>query len=250
MSQLFVAARSSNTEHAQWKPVGVLSHENDTYFFAYTQGAQSLDGFKPFHGMDDLETVYASAELFPVFKNRLLTERRAEYENYLKWSGFALGATPDPIAVLGVTEGIRLTDAIELFPKPAPNSEGLFTNKFFLHGLRNMPEAARLRVAQLKAGDRLVLAPEQDNAYDQYAVSLLDGEQNVKLGYVPRYLARDLHRLAEECTPQNMQVCVAQVNLDAPLQQRLLCHLQACWPQQFQPCSDDDFLPITELAVA
>ena len=42
---------------------------------------------------------------------------------------------PTPIVVLGVTEGIRQTDAIEVFPCPVPDAEGCYFNKFFLHGI-------------------------------------------------------------------------------------------------------------------
>jgi hypothetical protein len=34
------------------------------------------------------------------------------------------------------------------------------------------------------------------------------------------------------------------VNRDAPLQQRLLCRMQSCWPDDFQPCSGHEFQPI------
>ncbi|HEV3417251.1 MAG TPA: hypothetical protein VG056_10570 [Pirellulales bacterium] len=35
-----------------------------------------------------------------------------------------------------------------------------------------------------------------------------------------------------------------RVNPDAPLQNRVLCRMRGCWPDGFQPCSGDDFLPI------
>ena len=39
-------------------------------------------------------------------------------------------------------------------------------------------------------------------------------------------------------------VTVVQLNKDAPIQNRLLCEMRACWPVDFRPCSREDFLPI------
>jgi len=64
------------------------------------------------------------------------------------------------------------------------------------------------------------------------------------LGYVPRYLARDVWRLVQECEVDFIELSVERINLDAPFQNRLLCRMRACWPNGFQPCSDDEFLPI------
>jgi hypothetical protein len=37
---------------------------------------------------------------------------------------------------------------------------------------------------------------------------------------------------------------VEAVNLDAPLQQRLLCRMIAAWPEGFTPCAGEQFEPI------
>ncbi len=57
--------------------------------------------------MRQLDQIYESEALFPLFANRLLSASRPEYEAYLRWSGFNADDPPDPILVLGVTEGIR-----------------------------------------------------------------------------------------------------------------------------------------------
>jgi len=59
--------------------------------------------------------------------------------------------------VLAVTEGIRQTDAIEVFPCPVPDAEGCFLNKFFLHGIRWMSPAIIERIGRLTKGERLRL---------------------------------------------------------------------------------------------
>jgi len=244
MNALLVASRSADPAKGGWSPIGRLQFDGGTYRFVYTQGARTAQGFSPFTGMEDLEEVYESDDLFPVFKNRLLPKSRPEYEAYLRWSGFDSAAQPDPIAVLGVTEGIRRTDMIELFPCPVPDAQGCYLNKFFLHGLRYMPESAKARVMSLKPEEPLFPMLDVCNPADGNAVALRAENERVMLGYVPRYLAHDVCKLFQHCHPDFIKVFVHRVNLDAPLQQRLLCRMHACWPDGFEPCSGEEFKPI------
>lgn len=245
---LLVAARSGDGAKGGWSPIGRLQHVDGVYRFVYTQGARHARDFHPFPGMEDFETVYESDELFPVFSNRLLPKSRPEYAAFLRWSGFDDATNPpDPIAILGVTEGIRQTDQIEVFPCPEPNEHGLYENKFFLHGLRYTSEAARQRVSQLLSGEQLLPMLDLWNEADHHAVPLrtVEGER-LLLGYVPRYLAQDVWSLFEGCGVDALRVFVHRVNLDAPMQQRLLCRMEACWPANFTPCSGEMFQPIPE----
>src|SRR5437773_9230655 len=110
MSQaLFVATRTGTPEQSAWAPVGCLERIDGLYRFVYTRGATTLADFQPFPGMPDLRAVYQSEALFPIFANRLLSKSRPEYEAYLAWGGFDPNHPPDPLAILGVTEGIRQT---------------------------------------------------------------------------------------------------------------------------------------------
>lgn len=247
MNALLVASRSPEPNQGGWSPIGRLQFEDGVYRFVYTEGARTARGFAPFTGMEDLEQIYESEKLFPVFANRLMPESRPEYEAYLRWSGFDPASQPDPIAVLGVTEGIRRTDMIELFPCPIPDSQGCYLNKFFLHGLRYMPEAAKARVLALRPDEPLYPMLDLCNPTDTNAVALrtVEGDR-LMLGYVPRYLAHDVWKLFQSCEPDFIQVFVHRVNTDAPLQQRLLCRMHACWPDGFQPCSSEEFHPIPE----
>ena len=246
MNALLVASRSAEPAKGGWSPIGRLQFEAGTYRFVYTQGARSAHGFTPFSGMESLEEVYESDKMFPVFANRMLPESRPEYEAYLRWSGFDPANPPDPIAILGVTEGIRRTDMIELFPCPVPDERGCYLNKFFLHGLRYMPEVAKARVLALRQDEPLFPMLDVCNQADPNAVALRAESERVMLGYVPRYLAHDLRKLFQNCQPDFINVFVHRVNGDAPLQQRLLCRIHSCWPDGFQPCSGDEFQPIPE----
>ena len=243
MNTLFVAVRSESAGLVQWAPVGRLDFDGEVYSFFYTKGVEKIRGFRPFDGMSDLTICYKSRELFPVFFNRLMPKRRAEYKAFLGWSGF--NAEPDPIALLAVTEGIRQTDAIELFAPPTQNADGLLSSKFFLHGLSRMTGIAQERVEKLKPNDPLKLVLEPENTFDRNAVGLYSVERDeLKLGYIPRYLVRDLNRIIDSCGRENVWVTVERLNTDAPLQQRLLCRVKACWPLGFVPCSDIEFTPM------
>jgi hypothetical protein len=245
MSTLLVASRSSEPHNGGWSPIGRLEFDSGTYRFVYTKGARTAKGFTPFSGMEKLDDIYESAELFPIFANRLLSKSRPEYEAFLQWSGFDPANPPDPLVLLGVTEGIRRTDLIEVFPCPVPDTTGCYLNKFFLHGLRYMSEAARARVLNLKPEEPLFPMLDLCNQSDPSAVALrTESDERLMLGYVPRYLAQDVWKLFQECHPDFIRVFVHRVNNDAPLQQRLLCRMHACWPTGFEPCRGEEFQPI------
>jgi hypothetical protein len=243
MKSLFVAWRPATPEQTGWRPVGRLEHDGHVYRFWYTQGARK-PGFQPFTQMEDLNTVYESDELFPLFANRLLSRSRPEYEAYLRWGGFDIGPPPDPIVVLGVTEGIRQTDAVEVFPCPVPDAEGCYRNKFFLHGLGWLPATALERIQRLQHDEPLKLMADLQNDVDPHAVAVRTAADRMMIGYVPRYLAHDVWHLIRQCDMSFIHLQVDRVNVDAPLQNRVLCRMRACWPEGFRPCSGEDFAPI------
>lgn len=249
---LFVAWRSGDQAHGRWGPVGRLEHGPAGYRFVYTRGARTLEGFRPFPGMADLEGVYESEDLFPLFANRLLARSRPEYDAFLVWGGFDPNNPPDPIALLGVTEGRRTTDSLEVFPCPEPDADGCYVSKFFVHGVRWLTPEGLARVSRLTPTETVYLRPERTNAYDPNAVEVFAANATdwVKIGYVPRYLARDVAQLLCACPPEVISARVERINMDAPLQLRVLCRINACWPVDFHPCTGDEFEPIVNQSLA
>lgn len=254
-NSLYVASRSGDPEHGHWGPVARLDKIDSAWRFLYLAGARTLPHFRPFYEFPKLDNVYESETLFPLFSNRLLSSSRPEYEAWLTWGGFNAQDPPDPVALLSVTEGRRVTDPIEVFPCPLPDADGCYINRFFVHGVRWMPEPARQAVMHLKPGDHLALLPDRFNPHDRNAVALRpfkgdDGELlddrvgRYLIGYIPRYLAADVCELYETCDVDFIDVTVLRVNRDAPYQQRLLCQMNACWPDDFRPCSTDAYRPI------
>ncbi len=246
---LFIAWRSGGPNAGKWAPVGRVDLVNNEYRFVYTKGAEMLPDFRPFPGMPNFNSVYVSSELFPLLSNRMLARSRPEYESFLTWGGFDPNVHPEPLALLGVTEGLRQTDAVEMFPCPEPDEEGCYLSKFFLHGVRWMPPEAQERIALLKSDEQLGLMPDISNPHDRDAVAVrtFDPKGRFIIGYVPRYLAKDVRELCVSCDPDFVTLHVERLNIDAPLQQRVLCRMNACWPQGFQPCNSEAFEPIVEL---
>jgi len=237
---VYVAARSAGVESVEWATVGVLTKVEDLYEFRYTEGAKRLTGVAPFPGMPHLDSVYQSQELLPIFKNRLLSKRRPEYKTWLSWGGFHADPGPNAMAILATLGSRRAADSLELYAGPQRLATGDACVQFFLHGVRHYQTAETLE--RLTSGMALSLRPEDDNQFDRYAVAV-DDKTECKLGYVPRYLTQDIRYLIENC-PDEVQLSVKQANADAPTQHQILCELQSCWPDGFEPCSGPDFQPV------
>jgi len=245
---VYVAWRTGDETSISWTPIGRLERHDGVYRFVYTRGARSAEDFPRLPGMSRLDEVYESDELFPVFANRLLSRSRPEYEAYLRWGGFDPADPPDPLAILGVTEGMRATDSIEVFPQPLLDSDGCFVSKFFLHGIRWCAPEAIERITRLEPDEPLALMSDWMNDADPRAVAVrtMDRYARHLIGYIPRYMATDFQHLMYRCGPDTVDVKVERVNHRAPLQMRLLCRIRACWPPDFRPYDDDLFRPIVE----
>lgn len=230
----------------KWLPVGCLTiDENKIYRFVYTKGAKSSRNFVPLARMKQLDQVYTSETLFPLFSNRLLLDSRPEKKDYIKWLDIK-GDEYDPLAILAITEGIKVTDAFEVFPCPKPNDEGKYAVKFLSRGLRYLPEYVRERVNNLQKGDRLFILPDIQNRYDPMALALRTDDPVEMVGYCPRYFSPDFYELLEKTRTMDIKVSVERINVDAPFHLRLLCKIVAPWPEGFQPCSDEEFKPLVE----
>ena len=160
MKSLFLAwqAPTDSARSRAWFPVGRLDAEPEShhYRFRYTEGAlkaQKAVGFVPLLAFPEFNTAYESDDLFPLFQNRVLSPKRTDFQEYIQWLDLERGHA-DPISILSVSGGERVTDNLEVFPKVTADPEGHFNVRFFLHGLRHLGENAIKRASQLKVGDR------------------------------------------------------------------------------------------------
>jgi hypothetical protein len=225
--------------------IGGLGPEQPEYEFCYLQGSHEANhlGFDWLLSFPDLNAVYRSNEMFPLFQNRLMSPNRAEYREFVS----NLAVDPDQIdlmAILMRSGGGRVTDSLEMFEVPRLSEEGNpFKTHFLAHGLRYLSESSQERILQLKPNDPLFIMSDCQNAADGDALALRT-EDRVIIGYLPRYLLGDATKLLRNC--EVVECFVAQVNPPpAPLQQRLLCRLEACWPNDFRPFAADSYKPIS-----
>ena len=244
---VYIASKPSN---GAWHPLGQLTFKEGVYTFAYLKGIHNQIGqVNPLPGMQELDQVYQSEHLFPFFENRLLSKKRKEYKDFLAWSGFSEGnVAPPPLAILGITEGKKVTDSYEVFPCPRQNNkDGMYEFQFFLHGLNHIPATSQEVALNLEQGNRLFLMADLQNAYNPAAMTLRT-ENSHLIGYLPNYLANEAYRLLKTCDPQSTYCTVSRVNLDAPMSFAVLCKLKACWSNGSSPFSDEAFQPISALA--
>jgi hypothetical protein len=234
---LFLAWQDPETR--RWFPVGKLSSDQGIFRFVYTKGAKLSKNFIAFASMQDFYAVYKSRELFPLFSNRLISKKRPEYRDFLRWLDLRENEA-DPLVLLARTEGVRGTDSLTVFPCPERTPTRKYVVHFFSHGSRYLPDEARIRINRLSPGERLYLMPDPQNEYDGCAIALRTNDPATIVGYCPRYITYDfLQLLAND--PEAVDVRVQRVNLEAPIQLRLLCKLTADWPATFRPCGSEEF---------
>jgi hypothetical protein len=243
---LFLAWQDKRMTRA-WFPVGRLDvlHEPRSYRFRYTQGAQRAHdsaGFEPLLDFPQWNRSYESADLFPLFQNRVISSERRDFGDYLRM--LDLPQTAEPAEILGVGGGYRATDNFEVFPKIERREDGSFRCRFFLHGSSYMSPASVSRTDQLRVGEQLYVTLELTNPVAGVAVQLQSTDYHV-LGWAPRYLVNDLVK-AMAHAPGKYAAKVVRINPSpAPSKQRLLVELSGSWPE-YEPMAQGDFEPLRQ----
>lgn len=245
MKTLFLAwqAPEKSKQPRSWYPVGRLDAEveRSSFRFGYTQGAlkaRDEAGFVPLFAFPNLREVYESNRLFPLFQNRVLSAKRPDFQEYLKW--LDLDHKPsDPISILAVSGGGRVTDNLEVFPKIQTAADGSFQLRFFLHGLRHLTQTSFQRALKLVEDESLRVSVELNNPVTRLAVTLMTDDYHM-IGWTPRYLVDDLIR----CVPRapDLSAKIARINSEsAPLNQRILIDFWGKTPVGVEMMSTPDF---------
>jgi len=228
-----------------WYPVGRLdaSGKGDRYQFVYTRGAlkaRAQSGFEPLYDFPSFEKTYESPDLFPLFKNRIMTPHRRGFQEYLKLLDLE-GMEPDPLEIVAIDGGYRATDAFQVFPKIEKDNDGRFTSRFFLHGWRHVSNPAQRRLDTLVPGEALYVAVELNNPATITALQLQTEDYHM-IGWAPRYLVHDL-MYAMTHAPGEMSAKVLRFNaMPAPSKQRVLIELKGHLPDSHTPMEYDEFL--------
>jgi len=208
----------------EWHVVGLLSESSEGYVFNYTNGAKNSVRFIPFSGMSELDKTYISKELFPFFKNRLLSPKRPEYPRFIQWLKLDSGQAT-PINVLGRSGAMRTTDQLQMFKKIYVQDNGEFEHIFFAHGLGHLSSSAQKRVSSLLEGERLFLTLDCQNSYDKCAVLIRAENPAEIVGYCPRYIARDIGGLIK-FDSGSVKITVESLSDDAPVNYKLMCKIK------------------------
>lgn len=232
-------------EARSWHVIGRLDFDGSVYQFQYTNGCKDSKAFVAFSGMDDLRKTYTSTDLFPIFSNRVLSPKRPEYQKFLAWMGFDSGkaTTMDLLVRSG---GLRGTDRLQVFPKLEANDQGDIEHEFFVHGNRYLPLTSSERLLGLLKGGRLMACLDVQNAYDKDAIYLRTEESPELVGYIPRYLAKELAPVLR-AKPSSLTFEVEVVSKDAPNEYKLLCHLVGSATNRTDYMSSDEYLSVREL---
>ncbi|MEN0628322.1 HIRAN domain-containing protein [Phytobacter ursingii] len=217
-----------------WHPVARLTVMDDGGFkLNYTNGAKHPN-FVPFPRMNDMSQTYYSNDLFPFFKNRIISERRPEFYDMLKWTNIDISEY-NPLELLSVSGGVRKTDNFRIVSIPE-NVDGYYKIKFFVSSIRYISDKNKAYLEFLKEGDELIFSFEDENPSDQDAVRLIDSTREYHIGYYPRYLCRDFRKLVSfNINSKDSHIKVLRNNNKAPEQYRLLCEFSTRWPDGFIP---------------
>ncbi len=206
----------------KFSKVGRLAAISDGYRFEYLAGANDV-AFEPLHSFPDLNRVYVTPGLPAFFQNRVMSRKRASYEQYASW----LGLDPledEPIEVLARTGGGRATDTFHIVEEP-DLSGGTATIRFFASGLSHV-DGGLGRLLNVQAGDRLEVRPEPTNPANPRAL-LIDADHDEPVGWIPDWLLDEVHELMKSA---DFELRVERVNFEAPWHLKLLCRLEASCP--------------------
>jgi hypothetical protein len=246
MKSLFVAWKKESG--SGWFPVGRLDADiaPEPYKFRYLQGALQAKkecDFVPFDNFPDFRKQYVSDELFPFFANRLQNPNQPSFPEYLRRLGLDKGRKTafDPIEVLAVSQGLRATDSLEIFPKVEPAEGGQFAIKFFLHGLGHVLPAAIDRILKLRPGEDLSIVLEDKNPDTGMIAIQLQTQDRLPIGYAPHYLLSDLLQVIRGFESASSAQVSRMNPPPAPPGQRVLVLFKGCWPDGYQPMSGEEF---------
>jgi len=238
------------------EPVGFLDYDGQRYRFGYIRHALSVKDFRPLLGFRDLYRLYSSADLFPLFAQRVMDPRRPDYQRYVGRLG--LDEEASPWEQIARSQGRRQGDTIQLLPKPTTDGETL-TCLFLVNGVRHVPGVPRVldgrpievtgeqveaALDRMRPGDALELAREPDNEVNPLALMVL-APAATPIGWVPNLMVEDMHRLMARA---DVSVTAAHVNgPDAPWHLRLLARLTARGAGDFRFFTGENWELLSEL---
>lgn len=243
MEYIYIAWQDEKTR--EWLPVAKLEKNKNEYSLSYTRGAAKSPSFVGFGRMNDLSKTYSSNEIFPFFKNRILSKSRPDYLKYISWLGLE-ESIADDMQLLSISSGSRATDSYEIISPPQKNGKNL-NLKFFIRGISHLSKSTIEEIKEIKKDSSLYLMHDYQNKFDNHAILLRTDDPKNLIGYIPKYYCKPIHKFIN--SGKNIKSKVLQNNNDAPLNMRILCSIE------IENCSDlfneffdqeDNFKPWSE----
>jgi len=176
-------------------PVGELS-QNGQFEFRYNNEVQKAieDGFELLIAFPEIDKLYKSDKLFPVFSSRLPDPKRKGIEVILAKYGLA---KYDAYTLLK-RSGARLPiDNLEFIDPIFDFESGRIVRQFFLAGSRyylGCEGADCKKSNDVKLHEELRLIVEPENKQDEYAIKITN-MAGALFGYLPRYYAQGVSQL-------------------------------------------------------
>jgi len=190
-------------------PIGRFSRTANGYSFVYTRAAAEKRDFRPLLGLPDLHQRYDSQQIPAVFSQRVMSPSRPDYGEYLAMLGLSDQEQVTPWEQIVHSGGSRVGDTLQFMRVPVVR-DGRAVACFLANGVRHIPdgplrlpgrevrvtrEQQEAALEKLRAGDLVLLEPEQGNPEDDHAILVTSG--GVPLGWVPRVLSSSLRALVE-----------------------------------------------------
>ena len=175
--------------------VGELS-KNGQFEFTYNNEVHKAieDGFELLIAFPEIDKLYKSDKLFPVFASRLPDPKRKGIEAILHKYGLA---EYDAYKLLK-RSGARLPiDNLEFIDPIFDFESGKIVRRFFLAGSRyylGCEGADCNKSHDVKLNEELRLILESENKQDEYAIKITN-RAGTLLGYLPRYYAQGVSQL-------------------------------------------------------
>jgi len=239
-SHVFLAWQCQATRKIQ--PVGRLLDLGDgAYEFVYIKAALAAHerGFGPLVAFPDLNAVYTSVGLPPLFSNRVMPRSRPDFPRFVGELG--LSESDGPLQIMGISGGRRTTDELEVFAPPVRKASGMADTNILARGIRHVPDAERA-IANVQKGEQLLVLKDVQNPHASHALALRTRDPPRLVGYVPDYLARELATVGVDIGTQ-VKVSVERINPPpAPVHHRLVCRVEL--PAEPSLFTGDDYQPI------
>lgn len=240
-------------EHRGLRPIGRFRFDGHTYSFDYTRTAQEIVGFRTLPGIREIGRHYESTELFPAFRNRVMTPGRPDYASYLHTLGLD-ASEQSPWEQIVRSGGGREGDTLQFVQFPTPR-DGALDTRFLAHGVRHIPDEPRSldgrpvvvdmvrherALDSLTPGERLRLMAQDDNPRSAVA-TVVAAQDGTPLGYVPEVFAAGIRRLMTAADPV---VTVQRINpAGVPPHMRLALRLECAVPEGFSFDPDGGWEP-------